>query len=255
MTDDPTERFAALVTSRGSPLPLDEASLLIAAHALPGLDVADELGRLDELATGVAEPTLAAVRAHLVDGLGFSGDRVSYHDPRNSLVPQVVNRRLGIPLTLSLIAMEVGRRCALPLVGIGMPGHFLVRDARDDTQFLDLFDDGAVLDPHGCRRIFERLHPGVAWHDAFLDVVDAPAILIRLLTNLAAAYRRSGDRAALGWALGLRLCLPGAGERERRELAVVLTATGRYAEAAAALEGTGVERDRRAAARLRARLN
>lgn len=255
MADDPTARFAALVERDDDALPLDEAVLLVAKHALPGLDLAEQLARLDELAAGVEAPTVAGLRAHLVDRLGFAGDDVTYHDARNSLLPEVLDRRLGIPLTLAIVAMEVGRRCGVHLLGVGMPGHFLARPADDEDRFLDLYHGGAVLDRGGCQDIFDRLHPEAPWDDAFLDPVGSHAILTRLLGNLAGAYRRSGDRRALCWVLELRLLLPGATERDRREAAVVLGAAGRYGDAAAALEATGQDRDQQAAARLRARLN
>lgn len=255
MPDDPTARFAALVAARGPDLPLDEAALLIAAHAIAGLDLSAQQARLDEVAADVEEPTVDALVAHLVGRLGFTGDRASYHDARNSLLPEVLDRRRGIPLTLSVLAIEVGRRCGLPLVGIGMPGHFLARPSHADDRYLDLFDGGRILDRSGCRSIFQRLHPGVAWEESYLAPVPATAIISRMLLNLANAYRRSGDRPALAWAVALRLELPGATEHERRELAVLLGASGRYDRAAELLEGTGEQRDQEAAARLRARLN
>ena len=151
--------------------------------------------------------------------------------------------------------MEVGRRGGVPFEGVGMPGHFLVRSARGRRRYLDLFHGGAVLDRSGCQQIFDSLHPGTPWRDSFLEPVGPRSILTRMLTNVAGAYRRNGDRRALCWVLDLRLMLPGAGDRERRELAVVLGAAGRYPEAATVLEATGQERDIRAALRLRARLN
>ncbi|MET0728771.1 MAG: transglutaminase-like domain-containing protein [Acidimicrobiales bacterium] len=255
MDPDPTSRFGALVGRSDVDVPLDEAVLLIAAHALSGLDVGRERSRLDDIAAGVTHPTVGALRRHLVEELGFAGDRVSYHDPRNSLLPEVLDRRRGIPLTLAVLAMEVGRRCGVPLVGIGMPGHFLVRSEHDDDEFVDLFHGGALLDRAHCRAIFEALGVGVTWDESFLDPVQPRAILVRMLANLAGAYRRVGDRDALRWALGLRLLLPGAVDRDRRELAAFLTAAGRFSEAAAVVEATGEERDQHAAIRLRARLN
>jgi regulator of sirC expression with transglutaminase-like and TPR domain len=255
VADDPTERFAALVAHSDGAIPLDEAALLIAAHALPDLDVDAQLHRLDDLAGAVTERTADGLRRHLVDDLGFAGDRATYHDADNSLLPLVLDRRRGIPLTLAVVAMEVGRRCDVPLLGIGMPGHFLLRSPADPDHHIDLFDGGAVLDRSQCAAIVGRLQPRLTWDDAFLDPVGAPSILTRMLANLAGAYRRVGDRPSLRWALELRLHLPGATERDRRELAVVLSASGRYREAATVLEATGAERDQRAADRLRARLN
>lgn len=255
MPDDPTARFAALVAARGDDLPLDEAALLIAAHAIPTLDVRAQQVRLDELAAGIEGATVDALVAHLVGRLGFTGDRVSYHDARNSLLPEVLDRRRGIPLTLAVLAMEVGRRCDVPLVGIGMPGHFLVRPLDEADRYVDLFDGGRILDGAGCRAIFGRLHPGVAWDASYLAPVSAPMIVSRMLLNLANAYRRSGEHEALSWAVALRLELPGATEHERRELALLLGASGRYDRAADLLETIGEQRDQEAAARLRARLN
>jgi regulator of sirC expression with transglutaminase-like and TPR domain len=251
---DPTERFAEVVAARDG-MSLDEACLLVAAHALPGLDVDAERTRLDELAAGVAGTDAEAVVGHLCGTLGFTGERDAYHAPASSLLPEVLDRRRGIPISLAVVAMEVGRRVGAPLLGIGMPGHFLVRGAEDDDRFFDLFHDGAQLDRLGCRAVFERLQPGGTWDDRYLDPVGPTAVVVRVLGNLAGAYRREGDRIGLAWVLGLRLLLPGATARDRRELAVLLGALGRFDQGAVVLEGTGEDRDRLAAARLRARLN
>jgi regulator of sirC expression with transglutaminase-like and TPR domain len=214
-----------------------------------------ELARLDALATGFAGDDLSALSRFLCDELGFAGDRATYHDPRNSLLPDVLDRRRGIPISLAILAIEVGRRREVPVEGIGLPGHFLVRDARDTTTYVDLFDRGRTLDRAGCQEVFAHLHPKAAWSDGFLAPVGPTAIVTRVLNNLANAYRRGGERGSLAWALALRLALPGAGARDRRELAVLLGAIGRYAEGADVLEATGDDDDRLAALRLRSRLN
>ena len=251
---DPTDRFTELV-GLGDRMALDEACLLVAAHAHPGLDVEGELERLDALAAGFEGDDLHGLAHHLCTGLGFAGDRATYHDPRNSLLPDVLDRRLGIPISLAILAMEVGRRQGVPIQGIGMPGHFLVRDARDDDHYIDLFDGGRSLGRKGCHEVFSGLHPRVAWSDAFLEPVGPVAVVTRVLNNLANAYRRSGEKADLAWTLALRLALPGVSTRERRELAVLLGAIGRFAEGAEVLEATGDPADEHAAQRLRARLN
>src|SRR5688500_8498241 len=106
---DPTSRFRELVQRPPHELPLDEAALLIAAHARPDLDVAAELKLLDRLAAGIPDRTLDEWRRHLFVELGFSGDVGSYYDPSNSFLDQVVRRRRGLPITLSVLGMEVGR--------------------------------------------------------------------------------------------------------------------------------------------------
>lgn len=255
MADDLTARFAALAARRDHPLPLDEALLLIAAHARPDLDVAAERARLDALADGVPHPTFGGLRAHLFDDLGFTGDQATYYDARNSLLPDVLDRRVGVPITLAVVAMEVGRRAGVELEGIGMPGHFLARPVAEPHRYLDAFDGGRELDAAGCRALFERTTPGIPWDDAHLQPSSSWAIVARVLANLAGAYRRAGDRHALCWTLQLRLELPDATERERRELGVLLGASGRFDEGAAVLEASTADRDHEAAARLRARLN
>ena len=255
MVEDVTARFAALVARQDRPLPVDEALLLIAAHADPTLDMAAELGRLDELAARVEEATVEALVHLLVTDLGFSGDRETYYAPENSLLPRVLDRRRGIPLSLALLAIEVGRRAGVALEGAPMPGHYLLREAGAADRFIDLYDGGRELDVDGCRALFERVQAGVPWDARFL-APDAPwARVSRTLANLAGSYRREGDRDSLGWTLRLALLLPSGSDRERRELGVLLGAAGRYAEAAEVLEASGTEADAEAAMRMRARLN
>ena len=255
MAEDASARFAALVARQDQPLPVDEALLLIAAHADPELDLDAELGRLDALAAQVAEPTVDALCRLLFEELGFAGDRRTYYAAENSLLPRVLDRRLGIPLSLSLLTIEVGRRCGVEVEGIGMPGHYLVRAAGEEDRFLDVYDGGRPLDVEGCHELFERVQSGVPWDERYLRP-DAPwARVSRTLGNLAGAYRRTGDRESLCWTLELSLLLPSGGDRERRELGLLLGASGRYAEAATVLEGSGTEADAEAALRMRARLN
>lgn len=253
--EDPTTRFAALVAAEGASLPLDTACLLIAAHALEGLDVDAELRRLDDLAASVPGDCVDAIVDHLCGELGFAGDQASYHDPRNSLLPVVLDRRLGLPISLAIVAIEVGRRRDVPIVGIGMPGHFLVRDEGSPEEFVDLFAGGERLDARGCRRLFERIHARAEWDDSFLIPVGPLLIVTRVVANLLNAYRRAGDRRSLMWALDLRLRLPGATDTERRELGVLLGSSGRFDHGADVLESTGNDDDHRSAALLRARLN
>jgi regulator of sirC expression with transglutaminase-like and TPR domain len=256
MSEDVTARFAALVARQDRPLPVDEALLLIAAHADPEVDVEAQRCRLDDLAARVTDPSVEALCQVLFDDLGFSGDRATYYAPENSLLPCVLDRRQGIPLSLSLLTIEVGRRCGVAIDGIGMPGHYLVRPANDPARFIDVYDGARVLDVEGCRELFDRVQGGgMGWDERYLRP-DAPwARVSRTLGNLASAYRRSGDRDSLCWTLELSLLLPSGGDRERRELGLLLGASGRYAEAADVLEASGTEADAEAAMRMRSRLN
>ncbi len=242
--------------------PLDRALALVASVGRPSVDADALLARLDELAADLPGSDAAGLCAAVFRGLGFTGNRDDYYDPDNSLLDRVLDRRTGIPITLSVLAMELGRRRGVPLVGVGMPGHFLIRDAADPDLFLDAFDGGRVLDADGCRSLFARMHGGsTPFTDEYLAPSDPADIVVRVLNNLRAARLRRGDRHRLADVLRLQAALPGAGVAERRQLAGVLAAEGRFIEAAdlydvLALDDAGrVDEHRAAAARLRANLN
>ncbi len=257
---DITDRFAELVRGPEEGCRLDEGALLIAAHARRDLDVAVQLARLDDLAAACPAGTLEAVSAHLFVDLGFAGDTADYSNPRNSLLDVVLDRRRGIPITLSVVLIEVARRLGVELVGVGMPGHFLVRAAGDDDVFADPFH-GTLLDRPGCEKLFATLHgPRARFQDRFLDPVGPRAVLARMLTNLQRSFVGRGDRAGALWAQCLRVLVPGTTVQDRRQLAAMLAANGRFDVAAIELEaiadeGIGGDRDRIAARAMRAKLN
>jgi len=261
---DVTERFTALVHGPEATLPLDEAALLIAAHAVADLDVADGLARLDELAAGVGEPTLDGLRRHLFGDLGFRGALGDDYDrPRSSYLHEVIERRTGIPITLSIVVLEVGRRLAVPLAGVSMPGHFLVRDRVDPDVFVDAFAGGALLDRRGAEARFHVTHgPAAHFDPAFLEPAGRRSIVARVLNNLERIATTTADRPLLSSMLRLQVSLPDAGVGARRRLAALLATTGQVVEAAQLLEGIATELDgpgadaaRTAARRLRAQLN
>lgn len=258
-----TDRFRALVSRSETQVPLDEAALLIAAHAYPDLDVDDQLRQIDGLAAGCYAPTLDALVRHLFVELEFGGNRREYYDPRNSFLNDVVERRVGIPISLSVLAIVVGRRLGVPLVGVGLPGHFLLRDQVDTDVFVDPFDRGALLDRAGCERAFRRVQgEDAAFDDAFLEPVGSFTILSRMLANLRAIFAATGDHHALLWVIRLRTALPDVAPEERGELAAALAATGAFGAAADELDGLATQLGgslgdayAQRAAGLRARLN
>ncbi|MGH9260620.1 MAG: SirB1 family protein [Acidimicrobiales bacterium] len=257
---DITDRFAELVRGPEQACRLDVGALLIAAHARRDLDIDEQLTRLDKLAAGCAASTLDAVTTHLFEHLGFAGDTSDYSNPRNSLLDQVLDRRTGIPITLSIVVLEVARRVGVGLTGVGMPGHFLVRSASDADLFVDPFHQ-ATLDRAGCERLFASLHgPRARFEDRFLEPVGRRAVIARLLTNLQRSFGGRGDRAGALWAQCLRVLVPGATVQDRRQLAAMLAANGRFDAAALELDaiaddGAGGDRDRVAARAMRAKLN
>lgn len=261
---DPTARFIAVVHRPEPVVPLDEAALLIAAHAHRHLDLDALLGRLDDLADGVWAPTLDALRKRLFVELGFTGDEADYYDPRNSFLDSVIERRVGLPITLAVLMLEVGRRIGVPLSGVSMPGHFLVRDKVDPSVFVDPFRRGAVLDERGCRTRFHQVHgPDAEFDPTFLQPVGKLAIIARMLANLETVATMAGDRPMLSWILTLRAAMPDAGTGDHRKLASVLASSGQYRDAADVLDRLAEEvpdADQAgdlatAALRLRAKLN
>ena len=212
------DRFATLVQGPESAIPLDEAALWIAALDHP-VDVGAELGALDTLAADLAAPDAGALARALFVERGFSGNVVDYGDPRNSYLDEVLRRRLGIPITLSVLMIEVGRRLDIGLVGVGMPGHFLV---SSDDGFVDPFHAGALLDAGGARRLFERAHPGAPFAEHYLDPVGTRAVLSRMLANLVGTYLTRSPLRAIG-AIRMRLALPDLPLAERRQAEETLT--------------------------------
>jgi regulator of sirC expression with transglutaminase-like and TPR domain len=259
---DRTARFAELLALPDTAIALDEACLLVAAHARPDLDQVAELSRLDELARACEAGELGSVRHELFEVRGFAGDRESYHDPRNSLLDQVLDRRRGLPITLSVVLIEVARRAGVDLVGVGMPGHFLARTAAGTT-FVDAFAGGEVLDERACEERFRSVHGADEPFDAaYLSPVGARQIVARVLANLRSVYGKRGDLANLAWVLRLRSLIPGVDPRELEHLAHVEAGLGRFRAAADAMErfGSRLEDDParlagEEASRLRARLN
>jgi regulator of sirC expression with transglutaminase-like and TPR domain len=220
-------RFVELV--RGPEPPLDEAALALAAGAEPDLDPAPWLAELDRLAAGVT--SLPALVRRLFVEEGFTGDRTDYGDPRNSLLPAVLTRRTGVPITLAVVCIEVGRRAGIPLEGVGMPGHFLVR-VPGTGHHLDPFDGGRRVDRAGCEALFRAATGSTAPFGAhLLPRVSTREILLRMLENLRATQRRRGGPADREWVLRMRLALR-PDEEGLVELGEVLGEQARWDEGA-----------------------
>ena len=198
------EHLAKIAKTSEQELNLAEAALLIAMDEYPGLDVEAYLRQLDELATGVQqrlpaqaglEDTLVTLNQFLFVELGFSGDTENYDDPRNSFLNEVLDRKRGIPITLSIIYMEVGRRLGLPLKGVSFPGHFLVKFAtREGEVVLDPFSGGSLMSKEDLEEMLEETYGGAdtlhAPLERLLTAAGNKEILVRMLRNLKAAYLR-----------------------------------------------------------------
>jgi regulator of sirC expression with transglutaminase-like and TPR domain len=260
---DALERFARLVEQDPDSIPLDACCAAIGAHLDPAPDALRVPDRLDEIASAVPGATVGDLTDHLFGTIGLHGDAETYDDPANSFLHRVLERRRGLPIALSIITIEVGRRVGLDLVGVGMPGHFLVQDRGAPDRFLDPFIGGQLLGRDDCIERFHRLFGrSAAFTDDYLRPTPTLDIITRVLANLRATYTRRGSRRPLAETLRLRSLVPPRRAAEDRELAGALEAVGAFDEAAATYERAAEDADEAdrgrleaRAHRLRARLN
>jgi regulator of sirC expression with transglutaminase-like and TPR domain len=263
---DAAARWRTLVRGPEAELPLDEAALLISAHATGQVDVARGLRHLDEVAAGCGQDTVEGLVELLFVDLGLQGDTEHYGDPRNSYLDQVLERRRGIPISLAVLVIEVGRRVGITLEGVGMPGHFLVQPAgrASGEALLDPFS-GRWLDPDECRIMAAQLvGPTTPWSPSWLEPTPPRAILARMLANLASGHRTRQELGSLRRISELAAVLPSRRPAERYQVAEDLAAGGRLDLAAGLLDDAASDlrlapddaaRLRARATGLRARLN
>ncbi|MGH2452230.1 MAG: SirB1 family protein [Candidatus Rokuibacteriota bacterium] len=240
------ERFAVLMAQAPEAISLDEAALLVAAEEYPGLDVAAHQDRLDEMARAVAarlrrelEPHRLAqlLSDHLFGHLGFRGNVGDYYDPRNSFLNEVLDRRVGIPITLSILYVAVGGRLGLPLSGVSFPGHFIVvYRAAPEPFFLDAFNEGWLLTESDFRLLtLEQFGPAAALDPAVLRPATPHETIARLLRNLKHVYvTREDFPRAVRCSERILLVLPAA--EERRDLGLLLARAGQLRDAVPHLE-------------------
>lgn len=262
MTSHPAalHRFRAVVA--GSDPQLAEACTLMAQHLgqAPGASVV--ASELDALAVAVAasvgpQPDLEAISRSLRATFGFRGNRADYGDPRNSLLPVVLERRLGIPLTLAIVHAEVAARLGVPASIVGMPGHVLLGDGPRPSRWIDPFEPAGWLDVAGAERAFRAVHgPGPRFDERLLAASPARLVVVRATENLIGAHQRRGEPWGALRSLELRAQIPGFGEAPsaRIQLGEAYATVGRWADAVVQLElaAEALRDDRRAAVLARA---
>ncbi len=239
---------------------LGEGALLIAEAGDPLIDVERSGQALDEFSADVSDLTTLCRR--LFVELGFEGDHTSYYEPENSFLNRVIERRRGIPISLAVLAIEVGRRAGVTLEGVGMPSHFVVREPSSGL-YVDCYS-ARVLDERDLAALYRAANnlaadaPFPAEH----HVVQSKAeILGRMLNNLSLIYQARGEPASVEWVARLRLAIPTSAAAPALELARAMAAQGRVLEAALELEerasaaGPGAPDLLTAARALRSRLN
>jgi regulator of sirC expression with transglutaminase-like and TPR domain len=197
-------RFTELIARPQGDFRLAEAALLMAQEESPTLAVATYLQRLDHMAAAIRaqlglelDPRriVASINAYLFDTCGFHGNQDEYYDPRNSFLNEVLDRHTGIPITLSVLYIEIGRQVGLPIVGVGLPGHFIVAyTAQPGPLWIDPFYRGQLLTRQDCMDRVQQLYDAaLAWQDTYLQPVSDHDILRRMLSNLKAIYVQQQD--------------------------------------------------------------
>lgn len=195
-------RFREVVSRED--IPLDHAALLIGAWDYPERNVEQYREQLDRIAM-IAQPEVTrapggigrarAISDCLFERLGFSGNTDDYYDPRNSFLTDVLDRRTGIPISLSVLYLEVARRVGVLAQGVNFPGHFLVRVAIEDAWlFLDPFSAGRTLTPADLETLLRKTTtPDAVLEPSVIAAASKRQIVARMLVNLAGIYGRNGD--------------------------------------------------------------
>lgn len=215
MTGDPmralARRVAQLQGLLASPAShLDVMALCVSAVLQPRLDADASLKQLDLIAAGCTDRTRDGVVRHVAHEWGFSADRTDYHDWQNSCLDRVIVRRQGMPITLSVVVIEVARRVGLDLVGVGLPGHFLVGDRNDPEWFADPFRGISGLGVDDCRQMLRSMG-ATGWHPSLLDPTPNRLVVVRILNNLRVSCERSDDRLRLAMVMRMRAVIPEVG--------------------------------------------
>jgi regulator of sirC expression with transglutaminase-like and TPR domain len=227
-------------------LPLDQSCLLISAVFDSAVSVEKYLLQLDAFA-GRAAATAGGPDSYAMMGAvlrtlfavgQFRGNERAYDEPHNGLLSSVLDRRAGIPITLSILLMEVSRRIGLRLEGVGLPGHFVVRFPDPTSRlYIDAFHHGAILDISACVALVERIYHGrVTWRDDFLAPLDHRSIVKRVLLNLKNSLSQARNYAGALIATQLRMTLDPADVTELRDRGILFARLRRYDRAIEDLE-------------------
>ncbi len=221
---------------------LAKAALYIAQEEYPDLDIEHYLNALDTMAAEAKKRlpigryplrVIQSINQYLYDDLGFAGNKKDYYNPRNSFFNDVIDRRLGIPITLALVYIEVAKRVDFPMVGVGMPLHFLIRpDIPDMEIFVDAFNNGEVIFAEDCQeRLSQIYQQSVTLQPEFLAAVNHRQFLVRMLTNLKYIYLKQQDiEKAVAAVERILLLLPDT-VLEMRDRGLLYYQLGLYAQA------------------------
>jgi regulator of sirC expression with transglutaminase-like and TPR domain len=226
---------------------LAKAALYIAQEEYPDLDPEEYLNAFDTMAFELQERlpiqryplrVIQSINKYLYEDLGFIGNKSDYYDPRNSFLNDVIDRRLGIPISLALVYLEVARRIDFPMVGIGMPTHFLIRpDIPEMDIFVDAFNGGQVMFAQDCQEMLSQIYQqNVPLQPEFFATVSNKHFLARMLTNLKYIYLKQQQlEKALAAVERILLLFPGV-ILELRDRGLIYYQLGFFSQAANDLE-------------------
>lgn len=239
--------FYREINQPDSSIDLAKAALYMALEEYPNLEPEEYLNILDAMADEVRDRLPAqnyplriiqTINGYLYEELQFASNDADYYDPRNSFFNQVIDRRTGIPISLSLVYLEVAKRIDFPMVGIGMPGHFLIKpDFADAAIFVDAFNGGEILFTEDCQDRISQIYGQVMkLQPAFLAPVSPRQLLARMLGNLKAIYLQQRDALKVLSAIERILLLFPDALGERRDRGILYYQLGRLAESRHDLE-------------------
>lgn len=233
--------------SRSEPIDLIEASLLVAAEEYPRLHIAAETARITAMgeearrrvsARGNPFARLDALRAYLFDEIGLQGNGEQYDDPRNSFLNEVMNRRVGIPITLSILYIEIAKLAGIDAKGVGLPGHFVVRVTEQGRSLMvDPYHGGNIITEEDCRDLVVRTTGRASlFRRDLLEGTSSRVMLVRLLLNLKRIYLAREDYPrALAIVERILIACP-EDPKEIRDRGFLLAHLGRTRAAVADLE-------------------
>jgi len=240
-------KFAGIAALNDEAIDLAFAGLVIASDEYPGLNIQNYVDELDQICkrareavSGLSDPSdmLEAINSVLFLEYRYHGNRQNYYDPRNSYLNQVIDRRTGIPITLSIVYMAVADSVGLRVSGVGMPGHFLVKHSGPRGEiYIDPFNSGRLIDAAGCARLVKEASNGnIELRSEHLVAVSKKQILTRVLTNLLAIYSEAKDFARAIRVLDLILMIHPNEPARVRDRGLLLAASGRARESIESLE-------------------
>jgi len=241
------EAFAQVVERDEAEIDLARAALTFAAVEYSDLDIEAYLARIEQMATELRPRVspeespgrvIAVIDEYLFGELGFRGNEGQYYDPRNSYLNEVLDRRLGIPISLAVIYLEVARGVGFQLEGVGMPGHFLLRHPHPvEPLLIDAFTRGSIVTEEECRVRLRALYgEALPLTRQMLRPLDKRAILFRMLSNLKAIYARADDPARAIRTIDLMLLVDPAQVVEYRDRGLLRFHAADFKSARADLE-------------------